>query len=226
MKIKRLLILSFCAFFLMETYGQTYQPPVRGKKTLVTKGTATQPKGEADKASPKKKPVKKEKSLSAGRYLAVKTNLAYQAIAIQNLAADIQLTENLSLEVPLIWSFWDMEREHAIRTFTFQPELRWWFNGPGQQHFLGVHAHIGCFNVKWNDDRYQSSRRPLLGAGVSYGYFLPLDSNWGAEFTLGAGYANMRYNTYYNIDNGAKIDTRTLRYWGITRVGISLVYRF
>ena len=36
----------------------------------------------------------------------------------------------------------------------------------------------------------------------------------------------MKYDTYYNIDNGARIDTRTKNYWGITRVGISVVYRF
>ena len=32
--------------------------------------------------------------------------------------------------------------------------------------------------------------------------------------------------TYYNMDNGARINTRTKNYWGITRVGLSVVYRF
>lgn len=36
----------------------------------------------------------------------------------------------------------------------------------------------------------------------------------------------MKYNTYYNIENGAKLDTRKRNYWGITRAGASLVYRF
>ncbi|MBP8872460.1 MAG: DUF3575 domain-containing protein, partial [Bacteroides sp.] len=74
--------------------------------------------------------------------------------------------------------------------------------------------------------RYQSEQYPLLGAGISYGYKLPFSEHWGAEFTLGAGYANMKYNTYYNIENGAKLDTRKRNYWGITRVGASLIYRF
>ena len=78
----------------------------------------------------------------------------------------------------------------------------------------------------WNRDRYQDADRPLLGAGVSYGYLLPLGGHWAGEFTLGAGYANMKYDTYYNIDNGARIDTRTKNYWGITRMGFSIVYRF
>ena len=48
----------------------------------------------------------------------------------------------------------------------------------------------------------------------------------GKEFTLGAGYANMKYDTYYNIDNGAQIETRSRNYWGITRLGLSLSYHF
>ena len=53
-----------------------------------------------------------------------------------------------------------------------------------------------------------------------------ISRHWGAEFNLGVGYANMKYNTYYNVDNGAQLDTRVRHYWGITRVGASLVYRF
>lgn len=85
---------------------------------------------------------------------------------------------------------------------------------------------MALFNVKWDENRYQSINRPLLGAGVSYGYKLPFSRHWGAEFTLGAGYANMQYDTYYNIDNGAKIETKNRNYWGITRVGLSLSYQF
>ena len=36
----------------------------------------------------------------------------------------------------------------------------------------------------------------------------------------------MMYDTYYNIVNGARINTRTKYYWGITRMGLSIVYRF
>ena len=80
--------------------------------------------------------------------------------------------------------------------------------------------------MKWDDRRYQDTGRPLVGAGLSYGYKLPLSEHWGAEFTVGFGYANMKYDTYYNIDNGAQIDTRIRHYWGPTKVGASLVYRF
>ena len=158
--------------------------------------------------------------------MAVKTNLAAWAGTIMNLAADVQVSEHFSVELPVLWCPWYVSSEHAIKTFTIQPEARYWLSKPGKGHFFGVHAHVGWFNVKWNRDRYQDTDRPLLGAGISYGYLLPFNAHWAGEFTLGAGYANMRYDTYYNIDNGARIDTRTKNYWGITRVGLSVVYRF
>ena len=176
------------------------------------------------------KPMQTDESVSApqtsSRYVAVKTNLAAWVGTIMNLAADVQVSEHFSVELPVLWCPWHVSSKHAVKTFTIQPEGRYWLARPGKGHFFGVHAHIGWFNVKWNRDRYQDTSRPLLGAGISYGYLLPLGEHWAGEFTLGAGYANLKYNTYYNIGNGARIDTRTKNYWGITRVGISVVYRF
>ena len=165
-------------------------------------------------------------SPSEGRYLGVKTNLVAWAGTILNIAADVQVSEHFSVELPVLWCPWYVSDRHAVKTFTLQPEARYWLSKPGEGHFFGVHAHMGWFNVKWDKDRYQDTDRPLLGAGISYGYLLPFNEHWAGEFTLGAGYANMRYDTYYNIDNGARIDTRTKNYWGITRVGISVVYHF
>ncbi|GHT29800.1 hypothetical protein AGMMS49574_07570 [Bacteroidia bacterium] len=160
------------------------------------------------------------------RYLAVKTNVAAWAGTVMNAAVDVQVSNRLSVELPVLWSPWKISDSRSIKTLAFQPELRWWLMQPGEGHFFGLHTHIVWYNVQWKNDRYQDAGRPLLGAGIGYGYLLPLGGRWAGEFTLGAGYANMRYNTYYNMYNGARIDTHTRNYWGITRVGISLTYRF
>lgn len=170
--------------------------------------------------------VTPETASSSPRYLAVKTNLAAWVGTIMNLAADVQVSEHFSVELPVLWCPWYVGSKHAVKTFTLQPEARYWLRQPGEGHFFGVHAHVGWYSVRWNRDRYQDTDRPLLGAGISYGYLLPFNEHWAGEFTLGAGYANMRYDTFYNMDNGARIDTRTKNYWGITRVGLSVVYRF
>ena len=160
------------------------------------------------------------------RYHALKTNVAFDAIGVLNLAYEVQLHRKMTLDLPVMWSLWDAQREHALRVIALQPELRWWTGSEvGRGHFFGLHAHAAWFNFKWEDNRYQDAGRPLLGAGLSYGYKLPLGQHWGAEFNVGVGYANLKYNTYYNIENGALINTRIRHYWGLTRLGLSLVYR-
>lgn len=210
---------------------QTETPVKKDVQQAEQQITTAKEKEEAITAQPVRQPeqtvkITPEAASSSGRYVAVKTNLAAWAGTILNLAADVQVSEHISVELPVLWCPWYVSDKHAVKTFTIQPEGRYWLARPGEGHFFGVHAHIGWFNVKWNRDRYQDTSRPLLGAGISYGYLLPLGEHWAGEFTLGAGYANMKYDTYYNIGNGARIDTRTKNYWGITRVGISVVYRF
>lgn len=161
------------------------------------------------------------------RFVAIKTNVPLMALAVQNLALEIEVHEHISIDFPVIWSISDIERKHGLRTIAFQPEGRWWLKSVSEGgHFLGIHTSVAWFNLKWNDNRYQSEKRPLMGVGISYGYRLPISSHWGAEFNLGCGYANMKYNTYYNIENGARINTCLRDYWGITRASLSLVYHF
>lgn len=184
------------------------------------------------KASPKAeakrtKAAKPDAGNGTRRYMALKTNVPFDAIGVLNLGYEVQVHRRMTLDIPLTWSFWDAEREHALRTVALQPELRWWTGSEaGRGHFFGLHAHVAWFNLKWDEDRYQDAGRPLLGAGLSYGYKLPLGEHWGAEFGLGLGYANMKYDTYYNIENGARLDTRVRHYWGLTRIAAALAYRF
>ena len=159
-------------------------------------------------------------------YRALKTNLVAWAGTVVNLAAEVQVGRRVSIEIPFLWCPWYVGSQHAVRTLTLQPEVRWWTVCPGKGHFMGAHVHICWFNVRWGNYRYQDASRPILGAGISYGYLLPLGGRWAGEFTIGAGYAGMRYDTFYNIDNGAYIDSRTYHYWGITRLGVSVVYCF
>lgn len=206
-----------------------YKAQVRSNEPAGAKASAadrqeTAGKPESGPATPR--PAKTGLA-ETGRYRALKTNVAYDACALLNLGFEMQVHPHITVELPLTWSFWDYRQEHGIRTVALQPEARWWTGKEtGSGHFVGVHAHVAWFNVKWDENRYQDCGRPLLGAGLSYGYRLPLSEQWGAEFSLGLGYANMKYDTYYNIDNGARIDTRIRHYWGVTRIAASLTYRF
>lgn len=197
------------------------------KQTAKKKSGVNPEKERKDIASAKNnKKGKKAKEPVMERYIALKANLPMSVLSIQNLEVEMQLHKNVTVDFPMMWSISDIEREHAIRGIAFQPEGRWWIEEAGKGHFFGVHAHFAWFNAKWKENRYQTEKCPLMGAGISYGYKLPISRHWGAEFNMGAGYAHIKYNTYYNIENGAWINKRIRNYWGITRIGLSLVYRF
>lgn len=161
------------------------------------------------------------------RFHSLKVNIPLYAIGVFNLDYEFEIYKKLTVDIPLMWSLWDTSSNHALRIVALQPELKWWTgNETGNGHFLGLHVHTGWFNMKWNRNRYQDEERPLLGAGLSYGYRMNFNKHWAAEFDIGFGYANIKYNTYYNIENGALINTRLRHYWGPTRLGLSLAYRF
>lgn len=101
-------------------------------------------KAEAITAQPEQTvKITPETASSSGRYLAVKTNLAAWAGTIMNLAADVQVSEHFSVELPVLWCPWYVSDKHAVKTFTIQPEARYWLSKPGAGHFFGVHAHVG-----------------------------------------------------------------------------------
>lgn len=163
---------------------------------------------------------------SSDLYMALKTNLAYDAFGVLNLAYECQFASHWTAELPVIWSLWDWKESRGLRTVALQPGVKYWFTKPGNGHAVGADFDLAWYNARWDDERYQSVDRPAMGVSILYAYTLNMGSGWKAEFSLGVGYVNTRYNTYYNITNGALIDTRTKNYFGPTRLGITLAYSF
>lgn len=172
-------------------------------------------------------PIKEEAAVvGQNKFFALKTNVAPWAGCIMNVAWEMQFGNKFSIEVPVCWSPYFFSHKYALRTFAVQPELRYWLGASGYGHFFGVHPGVAWYNLRFKDIRYQDSGMPLVNVGVSYGYTLQVNRHLNAEFSIGAGFVKTKYDRYYNISNGAKIDTRKTSYWGIDRLELSLVYHF
>jgi len=116
-----------------------------------------------------------------------------------------------------------------MRFLYIQPEARYWLDRPFKGHFFGAHLHLGVANVSFDEDNRYQTPDGFYGAGISYGYSLPIAKRWSIEFTIGAGYFFTKYDTYYNIGvpQGMRYEKgRRLNYWGIDKVGINIFYRF
>ncbi len=172
---------------------------------------------------------------------AIKSNLAYDALAAANLGLEVGLAPRWTLDVSgnyMPWKFYNGNlRKHAF----LQPEARFWFCDRFAGHFLGIHCHGGIYNAsgagiddkiawlgpdfsKLKDRRYEGW---FAGAGISYGYAVILGRHWNMEFEVGAGYAYFLSDVYECEKCGSKLDTDVAHhYFGLTKAAINLVYVF
>lgn len=174
-------------------------------------------------AQPVEEPTKKW-------FIAAKTNLLWLAATIANVGVEIQFADKWSLDIPLYYSPYNLSSDRKLRVLATQPEVRYWLgDNAGEGHFFGLHGHLMGFNVAINDHgRYQDSEHPLWGFGLGYGYVINWgeNKNWGMEFNVGLGFANYRYDKYYNLPHGQKCGEGEDWYYGLTRAGITLTYKW
>ncbi len=165
------------------------------------------------------------------QFIALKTNLAVLGLLVANCGVEFSFGRGFSLDLPFYYSPYDITSKFRVRVLGTQPELRYWFRSdqPGDGHFFGNNGAVAGFNVSFpHTDRFQDPERALWGLGLSYGYGFNfgVGKHWGLEFNIGAGYMNYHLDTFDNVYNGKLMNTKRKDYWGITRVGISLTYRF
>lgn len=156
--------------------------------------------------------------------LRLRTNILPWAIAVPNIGAEYCFSSKWSAVLDVWYCPWKISDKFSLKTAALLPEARWWLRSCSKGSYFNVHLSVAWFNLRANSYRYQTSGRPLLGAGIGYGYRLPLNSKWALEFEIGAGMFSARYDRFYNIPNGSLKDTRVSTYWGIDRAAVSVTY--
>lgn len=157
--------------------------------------------------------------------LALRSNILPWALTIPNIGAEYTIGRKWSVVMDVMFCPWKISDRFSIKTVAILPEGRWWVKTNDKGSFFNLHLNLAWFNVRANRYRYQDTGRPLLGAGIGYGYRLPLKNHrWAFEFELGLGMANARYDRFYNEENGALKDTRVSTYWGVDRAAIAVTY--
>lgn len=164
------------------------------------------------------------------RFFALKTNLLWDAALCANLGFELELWPRWSLDVPVWYSPYDITRRWRIRLLATQPELRYWPKVAGEGHYFGVHTSVIGFNVSFAGDyRYQDPNYAAFGLGLGYGFAFHLDKDrrWGMEAQIGAGYISYKWIKYHNTGrNGGAVSRGGGTYWGPTRAGITISYKF
>lgn len=167
-------------------------------------------------------------------HLAVKTNLLYGATALSpNLSGELGISPRITVETGGSWNRFNRngarESNKKLNHWIFRAEVRSWLKQRYDGHFVGVHAFYSEYNISQHkipllfDKQYRYEGNGF-GAGITYGYHLPLAKRWGVEFHAGLGAAKLKYDKYDCTMCGDIIESKTKTYFGPSRAGVSMVF--
>jgi len=174
-------------------------------------------------------------------FVALKTNLLYDAALLPNLSAEVYLGKKWSLVAEGNWSWWTfdkpMQNQWAHRIQAGGAELRYWVKSPYplNGHAIGVYSLIGNYDVRMftkNEDTPGYLSPKSWSAGLSYGYSMPIANRFNLEFGVAFGYVGGEYYKYdycmrhQQWEKGTHDHEQVYKsnYFGPTRVGVSLVW--
>lgn len=174
---------------------------------------------------------------ASAQRVAVKTNVLYGAFMTPNLAAEISIAPNMSVELSGGYNPWNRnpsagESNKRSVHYLIQPEFRYWLLSTYGGHFFGGHLLFSQFN-------FAERKRPLyfgkgseeyhfdgfsLGLGVSYGYMFHVAPRWRVELAVGLGYARMNYDKFECTTCGRELGREIRNYFGPTKATASIVF--
>ena len=174
-------------------------------------------------------------------FLALKSNLLYDAALLPNLSAEIYLGRQWSLVAEGNWSWWTfdnpIQNHWSHRIQVGGAELRYWLKSPYplNGHAIGIYSLFGNYGVRMftkdeNSNGYLSYQS--WSAGLSYAYSMPIANRFNLEFGIAFGYVGGKYYKYNYCMRHQQWEKGThdneqvynMNYFGLTRAGVSLVW--
>lgn len=171
-------------------------------------------------------------------YMALKTNMLYDLLAIPEASVEFYLGKNMSIVGNWMYGWWKNDHTHRYwRMYGGDLAFRWWFGKaahakPLTGHHLGVYAGLLTYDFEWGGKGYMGGLpghslwdRCNHHFGVEYGYSLPIARRLNIDFTLGVGYLGGQYREYVPKDNCYVWQATKYRHWfGPTKLEVSLVW--
>ena len=171
-------------------------------------------------------------------YMALKTNLLYDAALVPNIGAEFYVGRGWSVGVNWMYAWWNSDRKHDYwRIYGGELELRKYFGRRAKEkpltgHHLGVYGQMLTYDFETGGKGYMGGKpggtlwnKMNWGAGIEYGYSLPIGRRLNLDFGIGVGYLGGEYWEYMPVDNHYVWQTTKQRHWfGPTKAEVSLVW--
>lgn len=163
-------------------------------------------------------------------YMSVRNNMLYDIALVPNLGMEFYLGSGWSLAGEWMYAWWKTDRYHYYwRIYGGDLGIRKWFGGSSKRkpltgHHAGIYGQISTYDFELGGRGYLAPRWSW-GAGLEYGYALPVSRRLNIDFVIGAGYFDGEYYEYIPLHNLYVWQaTKQRHYLGITKAEISLVW--
>lgn len=161
---------------------------------------------------------------------ALRTNLLADVVLTPNIGLIVPVSNKLSVEGDFAYSHWRTGNLFALQLARGGVGMKYWF-GPRKERKLtgwnaGLYAlYCGRFDVQWRDG-WQGDG--FWSAGLSAGYAAPISKRLSLEFLVGAGYLRTsEARHYHRPEQGHLMWQKTVRHAGrvtLTKAQINLVW--
>lgn len=171
-------------------------------------------------------------------YMAVKSNLLYDVLAVPNVGVEFYLGDNWSVVGQWMYGWWSKNSSHRYwRIYGGDLAIRKWFGKEAEEkpltgHHLGIYGQAFTYDFEWHGKGYMGGRpggtlwdKLNYAAGVEYGYSLPIARRLNLDFTIGLGYWGGQYYEYIPLDGHYVWQATKNRHWfGPTKAEVSLMW--
>lgn len=171
-------------------------------------------------------------------YMAIKTNLLYDALLVPNIGVEFYLGKGWSVAGNWMYAWWKSDRSHHYwRVYGGDLEVRRYFGQKAEEkpftgHHIGLYGQILTYDFELGGRGYMGGRpggslweKANYGVGLAYGYSLPVSRRLNLDFSLGLGYLGGTYYEYVPMDGHYVWERTKTRHWfGATKAEVSLVW--
>lgn len=171
-------------------------------------------------------------------YMALKTNMLYDVLAVPNIGVEFYLGKNWSISGNWMYGWWKKNSNHRYwRIYGGDLAVRYRLGKKANEkpltgHHIGIYGQAFTYDFEWGGKGYMGGEpggtlwdKTNYAAGVEYGYSLPVANRLNIDFTLGVGYWGGKYYTYIPLDGHYVWQATKNRHWfGPTKAEISLVW--
>lgn len=163
-------------------------------------------------------------------YISLKTNLLYDAVMVPNVGAEINVYDNCTVYLDMMYANWNKPEKHIYwNLYGLQFGARKYFGKVAEErsfsgHHAGIYGQALAYDLQAGNIGQQTPG-PNLGFGVEYGYSFPVTLGFNIDVEIGVGYLTGRYYEYVVEDGHYTWRGTIQRAWvGPTKASVSLVW--